>query len=230
MQAPPPTSSHINCQICGDAGVVHPLKVDGKPDYSKVVTCRCQDEILKARRMDMILKFCTLPARSERSTFETFNALTPDLKAVKEMCLRLARGDEDVVFLTLLSDTGKGKSHLSIAICREWLSRGLPAKYCYVPEILDEIRDSYDDGAERSHNQLLKILGEVSLLVLDDLGTEKKSAWASETLQTIIDNRSRNALPLVITTNKSLDLLPNDDEGRISSRLKREKWCHIVSF
>lgn len=30
-----------DCFICRDAGKVHPLKEDGKPDYSHVIPCRC---------------------------------------------------------------------------------------------------------------------------------------------------------------------------------------------
>lgn len=33
-----------HCLICLDAGWIHPLKSDGKPDYSKVVKCSCRQE------------------------------------------------------------------------------------------------------------------------------------------------------------------------------------------
>ena len=32
------------CFKCRDAGWIHPLKSDGKPDYSKVVKCSCRQE------------------------------------------------------------------------------------------------------------------------------------------------------------------------------------------
>jgi len=144
----------------------------------------------------------------------------------------MASGDDNVVFLTLMADPGRGKSHLAIAICREWLGRGEPAKYAYVPELLNAIRASYkkDESTGESFSQLLEVLKTVPLLVLDDLGTEKKSEWAIEQLQMIVDARSRSALPLVVTTNKALTQLPNDDEGRIASRLQREDWCKVVVF
>jgi len=74
------------------------------------------------------------------------------------------------------------------------------------------------------------VLGNVPLLVLDDLGTEKKSPFACEQLQKIVDHRARSSLPLVVTTNKPLNQLPNDDEGRIASRLQREAWCKVAIF
>lgn len=221
-----------DCPICKDAGVVHPLKEDGATDFGVVIPCSCREEEIKKRRAENLIRYCQLPMRTEDKTFETFEERTADLKVAKEIAYRLARGDEDTIFLTMLSGTGLGKTHLSIAICREWLKRGLLAKYCFVPELLDDIRDSYhkDENTGLSHSQLLDVLGTVALLVLDDLGTEKKSDWACETLQTIVDRRARSALPLVVTTNKALDQLPNDDEGRIASRLQRETWCKVVVF
>lgn len=219
------------CPVCRDAGMLHPLREDGTVDYSTVVPCACRAEGIKKRRAEHLIRYCQLPERTENKTFETFEARDKKCAEAKAMAYRIAQGD-DVVFLTLLSDTGRGKSHLAIAICREWLKRGVPAKYAYVPELLDDIRDSYqkDEITGQSYSQLLDVLGTVPLLVLDDLGTEKKSEWATEKLQTIIDHRSRSTLPLVVTTNKPLDELPNDDEGRISGRLQRESWCKVVVF
>ena len=176
------------------------------------------------------MRYCQLPMRTESKTLATFEIRDAKCKEAKDAAFRLARGDEDIIFLTLLSETGRGKTHLAIAICREWLKSNEPAKYAYVPELLDDIRDSYkkDEVTGQAYSQLLDRLGTIPLLVLDDLGTEKKSEWATEQLQKIIDHRSRSALPLVATTNKPLDKLPNDDEGRISNRLQREPWCKVV--
>ena len=230
--SPTPIASSPECAICGDAGVIHPLREDGTVNYGEIVPCSCRAEEVKKRRAEHLLRYCQLPMRTENKTFKTFKDRDGGCKEAREMAYRIARGNDDIIFLTLLSKTGRGKSHLAIAICREWLGRGEPAKYAYVPELLDDIRDSYkrDEVTGQSYSHLLDILGTVSLLVLDDLGTEKKSEWACEKLQTIIDHRSRSALPLVVTTNKPLDELPNDDEGRISNRLQRESWCKVVIF
>lgn len=220
------------CSVCKDAGIVHPIRSDGTVDYGTVMPCACRAEGIKKRRAERLFRYCQLPERTEDKTFATFEDRDKKCAEAKKMARKLARGDSDVVFLTLLSNTGRGKSHLAIAICREWLKRGVPAKYAYVPELLDDIRDSYqkDELTGQSYSQLLDVLGTVPLLVLDDLGTEKKSEWATEKLQTIVDHRSRSALPLVVTTNKPLAELANDDEGRISSRLQRESWCRVVIF
>ena len=225
-----PQSSEPNCKICNDFGVVHPLREDGSPDYANIKTCTCMIENVKREHAERLLRYCDLPEKTEAKTFEAFEARDELCREAKQVAYKMARGDDEVIFLTLLSKTGRGKSHLAIAICREWLKRSTPAKYAFVPELLDQIRDSYrqDELTGQTYSRLLEFLGTVPLLVLDDLGTEKKSEWACEKLQTIVDRRARSALPLVVTTNKSLDNLPNDDEGRIASRLQREIWCRVV--
>ncbi len=54
-----------------------------------------------------------------------------------------------------------------------------------------------------------------SLLVLDDFGTQNATGWAQEKLFQILNYRYINKLPLVVTTNLSLDEI----EARIRSRL-----------
>ena len=225
-------SGNSVCSICKDTGIVHPRREDGTADYSEVVTCQCSIEAVERKRLERLSRYCQLPAKTENKTFETFEARDKETLEAIALSKSIARGDGGIIFLTLLSDTGRGKSHLAIAICREWLSRGQPAMYVYVPELMDDLRSSYkkDESSGEAYSQLLDRVCEVPLLVLDDLGTEKKSDWVCEKLQTIIDHRSRSALPLVVTTNKHLDKLPNDDEGRISSRLQREDWCKVVVF
>ena len=226
----PACKSSPECPICNDAGFIHPRREDGTVDYGAVVPCQCQAEKMAREKAEFLLRYCGLPAESEDKTFKTFKERTEEIRKAKVAALMMAQGDETIIFLTLMSDTGLGKSHLAIAICRVWLGRGMTVKYCFVPELLDELRASYhrDETTGISHSQLFDTLRNCQLLVLDDLGTEKKSDWAREQLQSIIDHRARNAMPMVVTTNKTLAQLPNDDEGRIASRLQREVWCKVV--
>ena len=86
--------------------------------------------------------------------------------------------------------------------------------------LLDWLRDALDQPAQ-SLSSRRKILREVPLLVLDNLGVQRPTEWAMERLMTIINHRCENGLSLMVTTNKSIENLPGDDDGRIGSRLKR---------
>ena len=66
----------------------------------------------------------------------------------------------------------------------QWLNR-----------LRDELRDR-EPGEER-----LDDLGAADLLVLDDLGAQKNTAWALEKVYQVVNQRYEGLQPLVVTTN-----------------------------
>ncbi len=216
------------CKICLDAGLVHPV-VDGKTDFSQVIPCHCQKEVMKERRARAYLKFCRLPAGTEKMTLDNFDTYSNEsLIEAHGIAILLAMDDESIRWLTLLSQVDRGKTHLAVAVCRAWLERGHAARYTFVPLLLKELRDGFELQGERSYRVQLDALCNVPLLVLDDLGVEKASEWAQEQIQTIVHYRGINKLPLIVTSNRELDNMPIDPDRRIASRLQRESWCRVV--
>ncbi len=199
---------------------MHPI-VDGKPDYSRVVTCVCRHDEIERQMM----KMCQLPARSGDWTFEKFDTKgIPKLIEAYDAALQLADDTGEIKWLTLLGDWDRGKTHLLVAICRRWLSRGRLARYAYVPLLLKELRKGFDEKGEYDH--LFDFFCKVPLLALDDLGVEKQTPWVLQELDTIVDYRYANGLPLVVTSNLPLDDIP----VRIASRIQRESWCKVIEI
>ena len=74
-------------------------------------------------------------------------------------------------------------------------------------------------------------LNKFDLLVLDDLGAERRSEYAQEQVFNVIDSRYRAKLPLIVTTNltmKELTAPDNIGNGRIYDRLL--EMCHPVEI
>lgn len=182
---------------------------------------------MKKERKNWLLKYCELPVATEKLTFEKFDG-TGSLKEAYRSALEVADPNSKLKWLTLMAKKDRGKTHLAIAICRKWLEQGEPAKYVFVPLMLDELRRGYNREGEESYDKQLETLMNVPLLVLDDLGAQQPTAWAMEKLITIIDYRYIRGFNLVVTTNKPLGKLPGDDEGRIASRLQRFELGKIV--
>ena len=65
-------------------------------------------------------------------------------------------------------------------------------------------------------------MGRYALLIIDDLGAERKSEYMQEIIFNIIDSRCRSGKPMIITTNLSGDEIKNPDNtgyARIYDRL-----------
>jgi len=170
-----------------------------------------------------MMKSCELPVGTEHMTFEGFKICT-GLQEAYDACLAFAEGEVDFPFLTLWSDTGRGKTHLGIAVVRRWLARQIPARYAYVPLLLEELRRGFRVEGDMSYERRFDFYLNVPLLMLDDLGVESSTRWVQEKLDTIIDHRLMNNLSTLVTTNLTMD----DLNFRIASRLQRRNSKVIV--
>jgi len=205
------------CPICNGGQTVHPRLEDGRPDYSRVVPCVCIRARLEAEKKRRLLKRCELPKKALTWTFETFELLS-GLEEACEAALVLAERRCDTSWLLLMGGTDRGKSHLLAAICHRWLQAGIPARYVYVPLLLEELKRGFREEGDNSYDARFDFFLNVPLLALDDLGTENRTPWVQERLDTIIDYRLMHELAMVVTTNLPMEDLP----FRIRSRLARE--------
>lgn len=177
---------------------------------------------MEREKLQRLLKYCELPPGSEHMTFASFKR-SPKLEEAYQAALELAEGPADG-WLTIMSDVDRGKTHLAVAICRHWVQSSRPARYAYVPLLLDELRRGFREEGDLSYENRFDFFLRVPLLVLDDLGTEYRTPWVQERLDTIIDYRLMNSLALVVTTNLRMDELP----FRISSRLQRRGRVVVI--
>jgi DNA replication protein DnaC len=204
------------CSVCNGQRFVHPRRVDGKPDYSCIIDCKCVFAERALQRKQGMVKWCELPVKTAHCTFDNFK-ISAKLKEAYEEARLMAAGEYLQPFLTLMGPSDNGKTHLLIAICRSWLEQGKLARYAFVPLLLDELRAGFAQGNDGTYEERWKKFLNVPLLALDDLGTENPTQWAQEHLDTLIDYRMVNGLFTVVTTNLTFDEL----QTRIGSRLMR---------
>jgi DNA replication protein DnaC len=120
-------------------------------------------------------------------------------------------------WLLLRGGYGCGKTHLAASIANFAVDMGVPTLFLTVPDLLDMLRFSYDSD-DITFEQRFNEIRNASLLVLDDFGTQNATGWAQEKLFQIINYRYINKLPLVVTTNLSLDEIDARVRSRLSDR------------
>lgn len=115
----------------------------------------------------------------------------------------------DRPWLLLHGPTGTGKSSLAAALLVETLATGeLDGWRCVVPDLLRRLRPVPDQ------DEALAVRAErAPLLVLDDIGVTKPSAWVEERLYGIINTRYERRRWTVLTSNLS------PDDGTLAAQL-----------
>jgi DNA replication protein DnaC len=121
--------------------------------------------------------------------------------------------------LWFTGDVGTGKTTLAMLVSRAALDAGRSVAIYSLPRLLAEIRKTFDEGAERSHVDLLERLAAVDLLHVDDVGAERTSDWVLEQLYSIVNARYEDERAMLITTNLDHAELREQIGERTVSRL-----------
>ncbi len=206
------------CPVCRDTGFVGDRM------------CNCHRELLKEIERDNIRRIAPI----DDCTFESFKTEyypekdefggSPRKKAEKimEACRGYAQSfSSKSKNLLLMSGTGLGKTHLSLAIANVAINKGYAVLYGTAQNILSDLQNEnfgrLDDIYYTEHDVL-----HADLLILDDLGTEFKNQYSVASLYNIINTRILRGAPTIISTNFTLEDLERDYNQRITSRLLGE--------
>jgi len=204
------------CEICRDTGWVHPLKPDGKADYSTIKPCQCQRKALLHQYADT----SGVPEEKRSKCFENFVPTIPpaDFNAITNF----AQGKASFKLLLIFGDTGNGKTHLAYSAVVEACKRGVAAKYIEATKMFLAVRAMYDN--ERRVEDPAERFKACPFLVIDDVGGEKETDWTRAMLEEIIDHRYSHELCTMVTTNKSPTNLPEP----VQSRFKDSELSRVI--
>ena len=152
-------------------------------------------------------------------TFDNFKGNQNLIDVLKAM----STTNESIV---LIGNTGCGKTHLAVSMLRE-SGNGYDAVFITVPELLLKIRSCFRDGATESEEEIIGRYAQAKVLILDDLGAEKSTAYSITTLYLIIDRRIQQERRTIITTNLTMEQIEDSLGARIASRLSEMKIIKI---
>ena len=123
--------------------------------------------------------------------------------------------------------TGSGKTHILYALKRQWDSeRTKKAMHWNMTDLMHEIRQDMDrTHKERPAESIMDFNG---ILFIDDIGAEKISEFALETIYMVINRRYEKRWPVIFSSNLPISELADRVGDRIASRIV--EMCDIVEI
>ena len=220
---------------CGKCGTARQCRIELEGVELVVwCDCRCREEAHLAeqralRNQERAMKIANLRVQGiqdkamrsftfDRSWDKPF--LRENIRKCREYVEHWPENLRQNLGLLMVGKPGRGKTYAAACIANALIDKGVPVLVTSIPKILNS---SGWDKAE-----LTGQMKEFDLLVLDDLGTERKersgmtNGYALEIVQMVIDERYKTKKPLIVTTNLSkeeMDHPANMDYWRIFDRL-----------
>lgn len=108
--------------------------------------------------------------------------------------------------LLLYGVCGTGKTFAACEVANALLDKGYSVLVTNFSRVLNTLQGTFDK------QDYIDTLNDYSLLVIDDLGIERGTEYAKEQVYNVIDGRYRAGLPMIITTNLSIDKIKNPDD------------------
>ena len=219
------------CPLCRGARFVHPLLAGGKPDYSRMVPCKCATREAETKRLSRLQKYSNLGPLT-RLTFATLlpegRSKEPGVKeqfrAAYDHAVNFAQKPEG--WLVFTGPSSSGKTHLAAAITNRCIENNVPAFYVTVPDLLDHLRASFSPSSEIPFDEFFEQVRNAAVLVLDDFGAQSGTPWAKEKLDQLLGHRHNNRLPTVVVSTVPVEEL----EERVRTRLTDTEFCHIFAL
>ncbi len=174
------------------------------------ITCACKRAELDAdtaaeekRKADELRALCFPVAAMQQHTFDRASDADHIQKA-RRYAEQWDRVRSDNIGLLFFGNTGSGKSYTAHCIANALLDHHIPVRYVPAVELVAKLMDR-----ETRRDEYIEKLCKTPLLIIDDIGAERDTAFAREQLCAVIDARSEAGKPLVVTTNYSLSEMRN---------------------
>ena len=209
----------------GSDGLIRCGKCHGKKQFRGMlmekefvvpVLCECEKAVREAeenerKRRERIEEIkrrkatCIHDRALVNATFSSDDGSLPQIASAKRYVETWEERKKNNDGLLLWGDVGCGKTFYAACIANALIEEGVSVLMTNFAKILNSLRGMY--GEDR--NGFIRSVMSYSLLIIDDLGIERNTEYALEQVYNVVDERYKTNLPLIVTTNLSLNTLKN---------------------
>lgn len=200
---------------------------DGYVNFDGYCNDECREGSIKAEKIDLIKTVI------ERNIPKRFIDLETDKSELFE------RHYGKSLFITGSSGTGKTVFACSVLKRRirekpllekqSWETRGRDsALFRSYPKFIMNMQSAFRNDDQDPDKIMNNLAGYPGYLCIDDLGAEKLTDFVKQITYFLINEREQNMLPIIITSNFSLEQIDRMVDPRISSRISG--MCEVLRF
>lgn len=201
---------------CGKCNTAKQAKMDwfGR-DRLLTCLCSCELEKQKAEEQEQRNKEREWRIESMRSSGIQDKLLrssrfknatkTENIEACYKYAKKWEKAKEQNIGLLMWGAKGTGKTFLASCIANHLIDQDIPVLMTSFPRILNS-------GFDKT--ELVERINKTPLVIIDDLGAERQSEYALETVFYVIDERYKAKKPLIVTTNMHLSEIKKGAEGK----------------
>lgn len=208
-----------NCKICNDTGFVG-------DKICKCLNNNIQKELIKLCGVNNKLNFTF--AKSDKEIVSS----NKNLEKAYQIAQKYINEFPNFKFpnLVFIGDVGAGKTFLLECIANELINQMHYVVFSTAFDINKTMINAFNTTFSERET-LLSPIFESELLIIDDLGSEPIMRNSTiPNLFTIINERERNNLPTIYSTNLDYDEIKSKYGDRITSRLFNKRTSMAISF
>jgi len=184
--------------VCGKCqGTGWLLEDAGGSQVAKRCVCfgeRCKQALFDQANIPRRYQVCSL------DNFEVHNDSHRDaLKISRQFVKNFPAQDVGLVFI---GPCGVGKTHLAVAILQELLrTKDASCIFYDFRDLIREIQGTFSQDSGLTESDVLNPVFQSEVLVLDELGAKRTTAWVEETIFYIINHRYNHKKTTIFTSN-----------------------------
>ena len=173
--------------------------------------CKCFSE----RKNQILFEQANIPRRYRDCSIKNFEIHNDSHKDAVNIVKKFIKNyPVQDVGLLFLGPCGVGKTHLAVATMNELIhKKRVPCYFCDFRELIRSIQSTYSSDSELTEVDVLSPIFHKDVLILDELGAKRTTAWVEETVFYIINNRYNNKKLTIFTSN-----YPDSDEEEEDNR------------